>query len=167
MATRTALTEQEYLTTSFDNPDPEFRDGELVERSLPTFKHGRTQLRIGMRFETLSSKYPIYTSVETRTKIRKGQYLVSDVAVFLGAEPPDVPDFPPLVAVEVLSHDDRMQDVLEKVQEYRAWGVAHIWLVDPESRRLYVYDQELREVSCLCIAELEFNINSVDIVPSE
>jgi hypothetical protein len=42
MPTKTAISEEEYLTTSFEH-DPEYRDGELLERSMPIFKHGEVQ----------------------------------------------------------------------------------------------------------------------------
>ncbi len=32
-----------------------------------------------------------------------------------------------------------MSNMLEKLDEYRVWGVPHIWLVHREARRLYTY----------------------------
>jgi Uma2 family endonuclease len=37
-----------------------------------------------------------------------------------------VPDTPPLIVVEILSPDDRLTEVREKLEEYRAWGVPHV-----------------------------------------
>jgi Uma2 family endonuclease len=73
-------------------------------------------------------------------------FLIPDVAVFYPHEPGLVPDTPPLIAIEILSPDDRLTKVREKLEEYRAWGVPHVWLVDPHSRRLYSCDEGLREV---------------------
>jgi len=56
-------------------------------------------------------------------------------------EPARVPDAPPLLVAEVLSLDDRLTAVREKLEEYKAWGVAHVWLVDPHTKRLYMCDQ--------------------------
>lgn len=47
-----------------------------------------------------------------------------------------------------------MTEAVEKLAEYRKWGVKHVWLVDPHSRRLYDYDGKLREVDSLPIPEL-------------
>lgn len=85
---------------------------------MPAFKHARTQNRLAARFESVASKLPVHPCVEVRTRLRSGRYLIPDVAVFLGAEPPDVPDTPPLIAIEILSADDRMAEVLEKLREY-------------------------------------------------
>ena len=37
-----------------------------------------------------------------------------------------MPEKPPLVLIEVLSPNDRLTAVLEKLEEYRAWGVRHV-----------------------------------------
>ena len=65
-----------------------------------------------------------------------------------------MPDSPPLIAIEILSTDDRLTAVREKLQEYRTWGVGHVWLVDPHSQRLYTCDTGLTEVKSLVIPEL-------------
>ena len=61
---------------------------------------------------------------------------------------------PPLIAIEVLSLDDRLSAVREKLDEYKNWGVPHVWLVDPHARRLYTCDAGLTEVPSLAIPEL-------------
>jgi Uma2 family endonuclease len=65
-----------------------------------------------------------------------------------------VPDTPPLLVAEVLSLDDRLTAVREKLEEYKAWGVSHVWLVDPHGKRLYLCDNGLMEVTSLQIPEL-------------
>jgi Uma2 family endonuclease len=130
MGTKAAISVDEYLHTSFPGVDCEYRDGKLVERSLPGYSHGRTQALLGIFFEALPKQLSIYTSVETRVKLREGLYLIPDVSVFWPSEPIEVPDSPPLIAIEVVSTDDRLTAVREKLEEYRVWGVPHVWLVD-------------------------------------
>jgi len=43
MGARTAISLEEYLHTSYDGLDCEFRDGGVVERSMPTYSHGTCQ----------------------------------------------------------------------------------------------------------------------------
>jgi Uma2 family endonuclease len=62
------------------------------------------------------------------------------------------------VVVEVLSLDDRLTAVREKLEEYQAWRVPHVWLVDPNTKRLYM---GLVEVTSLKIAEL-----SIELLPN-
>ena len=33
-----------------------------------------------------------------------------------------------------------MPEVLAKLAEYHAWGVKHVWLIDPDKRRFQVFD---------------------------
>ena len=55
---------------------------------------------------------------------------------------------------EVLSVDDRLTAVREKLEEYKAWSVPHVWLVDPHGKRLYVCEKGLMEVTSLRVPEL-------------
>ncbi|HYL35470.1 MAG TPA: Uma2 family endonuclease [Bryobacteraceae bacterium] len=80
---------------------------------------------------------------------------MSDVAVFHPTEPQGrYPDTPPRVAIEILSLDDKLKDLREKLEIYRNWGVPHVWLVDPYSRRMYTCDAGLTEMPTLAIPEL-------------
>jgi Uma2 family endonuclease len=162
MGTRAALSVEEYLHTSFPDLDKEYRDGQLVERSLPNSLHGRTQALIGAFFITIGKVLSLWACSETRMKIRQGVYLIPDVAVFHLIKPALVPDTPPLVAIEILSPDDRLTEVRAKFEDYRTWGVPHVWLVDPDSKRLFTYDTDLREVPTLQIPEL-----GVEMTPSD
>lgn len=162
MDTRAGVSVEEYLHTSFPDLDREYRDGELVERTLPDYLHGKTQALLVAFFAALRKKLPVFACVETRMKIRTGLYLIPDVAVFYPAEPDLVPESPPLVAIEVLSLDDRLSEVRAKLEEYRSWGVPHVWLVDPHSRRMYNLEAGLHEVPSLPVPKL-----GVEVTPSD
>jgi len=154
MATQTLLSVEEYLRTSFDGTDVEYVDGELVERGMPDDPHSATQVRLIELFHDLRKHKTIYTRTELRVRVSPKRCRVIDVAVFL--EPPSAryPSTPPWVAIEIVSEDDRMSHIIEKFEDYRRWGVAHIWLIDPRLRRLYLYDSSgLREVPALAIPE--------------
>ncbi len=166
MGTRAALSVEEYLHTSFPDLDKEYRDGQLVERTLPDYLHGRTQLLLGAFFLAAAKSLSLFPTSETRMKLRTGFYLIPDIAVFHPKKPGLVPDIPPLVAIEVLSPDDRMPAVEEKLQEYRNWGIKHVWLVDPHSKRMYTCDQVLTEVPSLRIPELGLEVTPADVFES-
>ncbi len=163
MGARTGVSVDEYLHTNFSGLDLEYRDGELVERSLPDYLHGKTQLLLAAFFAALRKRLSIFPCVETRMKVRTGRFAIPDVAVFWPDEPSRVPETPPLVAIEILSLDDRMSDVRAKLEEYKAWGVRHVWLADPHSRRLYVAEAGLHEVESLRIPELGVEVLHEDI----
>ena len=163
MGARTGVSVQEYLSTSFSDTDREYRDGELVERSLPDYLHGKVQGLLAAFFAAFRKTKRVYPCVETRMKIRTGLYLIPDVAVFYSVEPGLLPENPPLIAIEVLSLDDRLAQVREKLEEYKNWGVTHVWLVDPHSRRMYTCEAGLVEVQSLKIPELSLELEGADI----
>jgi hypothetical protein len=43
MSTKVLMSVDEYLRTSFDGPDCEYLDGEIVERSVPEVPHADVQ----------------------------------------------------------------------------------------------------------------------------
>lgn len=45
----------------------------------------------------------------------------------------------PELAVEVLSPNDMIKDVLAKVREYFRYGVQVVWVISPEEQQVYVY----------------------------
>ena len=163
MGSKTGVSVEEYLHTSFPDLDREYRDGELVERSLPDYLHGKTQLLLAAFFAALRKRLSIFPCTETRMKIRSRRYVIPDLAVFWPEEPIGVPETPPLVAIEILSLDDRLAEVRDRLEEYKAWGVAHVWLVDPHSRRMYMYEAGLLEAQSLKISELRIELAGPDI----
>jgi Uma2 family endonuclease len=163
MSAKAGISVAEYLHTSFPDLDREYRDGEVVERSLPDYLHARTQALLIVFFEALRRRLPVYTCSELRMKLRTGLYLIPDVAIFWPSKPSSIPDSPPLVAVEILSPDDRLTKVREKLEEYKAWGVPRVWLVDPHSWRLYTCEKGLSEVTTLPVPELGVTVTADDI----
>ena len=120
MGAKAGVSVEEYLHTSFPDLDREYRDGELVERSLPDYLHGKTQLLLAAFFAALRKRLALFPCTETRMKIRTGRYAIPDLAVFWPDEPSRVPETPPLVVIEILSLDDRLAEVRDKLEEYTA-----------------------------------------------
>ena len=158
MGAKMAISLERYMHTSFPDVDREYRDGGIVERSLPDYLHGRVQGAMFAFFWALRSELALFPCVETRMRLRSNLVLIPDVAVFYPNEPARVPDTPPLLIAEVLSLDDRLTAVREKLEEYKAWGVPHVWLVDPHAKRMYICDQGLMEVASLLIPELGLEV---------
>jgi len=163
MATKTFLTPQQYFATTFER-EPELVHGELVERPLPTFPHGNIQLRMGSRLMALQQPYPVFTGVEVRVGMASDLYRIPDISMWEGTAPDSVPAIAPLLVVEISSPDDRLDAMLQKLEEYRAWGVRHIWLVEPELKRIHVYDGgSLTAVSRLELAQFGFSVSAEEL----
>jgi Uma2 family endonuclease len=164
MTAGTALSVEQYLATSFPDLDKEYRDGELVERSLPDNLHSKTQALLAGFFVAQRKALPVFPRTELRLKIRPKLILIPDVTVFHPTEPRDrYPDKPPFIAIEILSLDDKLNDVREKLEIYRNWGVPHVWLVDPYSRRMYTCDAGLMEVPVLQVPELGLTLTPAEV----
>lgn len=80
--------------------------------------------------------------VDERLKRRPDVAFVSAERWPLDRRPPREGDWPvvPDLAIEVVSPNDVMTDVLAKVGEYFERGVRQVWVVVPAERQVYVYD---------------------------
>jgi len=45
------------------------------------------------------------------------------------------------IAIAILSEDDSISKMIEKLAEYHETGVPNIWLIDPRLRKVSVYSQ--------------------------
>ena len=154
MATKAQITTEQYLHMTFEH-DAEYVHGEIVERSMPDNIHSLIQFLILMEIGRLIQSHPLFPRPELRLRISQDVYRIPDISVF-GSKPPleRVPSLPPLLVIEILSPDDRHHNLMEKLEEYRVWGVANIWVIDPLSKRLATYSETgLRYVQSLSLAE--------------
>ena len=88
-------------------------------------------------------KKSIWAGVAVRVQVKKTRFRIPDVTVMLGSKPAErVIRKPPIVAVEVLSPDDRAGYLEEKINDYLEFGVPYIWVINPETRRAYVHTPE-------------------------
>jgi Uma2 family endonuclease len=44
---------------------------------------------------------------------------------------------PPLIVIEILSPEDRLSRFQDRIDDYLAFGVENIWVIDPERREAY------------------------------
>jgi Uma2 family endonuclease len=136
MSTATLIPVEEYLNTSYD-PDVEYVDGVLVERNVGDWLHSLIQRNLIL---ALSRRYPrIYAVPELRSQTKEARYRLPDVCVLLAPPKTRYLVDAAHIAIEILSDDDRMSHVLEKLEEYAAKGVPNIWLIDPRLQRISVY----------------------------
>jgi|HubBroStandDraft_6_1064221.scaffolds.fasta_scaffold181931_1 Uma2 family endonuclease len=162
VATKTQITAEQYLRMTFE-PDAEFVRGEIVERAMPDYLHGRLEYLISLAFGRLIQSSRLYPCLEVRMKLAADVYRIPDVAVFTESQQP-VPDTPPLIAIEILSKDDRHSDVMQKLEEYLAWGIANIWVVDPITKRFSAYTHlGLQNVSSFSLSNYSFQLTPSDL----
>jgi Uma2 family endonuclease len=143
MSTKVLMDVSEYLQTSFEGPDCEYLDGEIVERNMGELPHGDVQLNLGSLLRQLRKRLGIRVVTEIRIQISSTRYRVADIAVWrndgIGT---GIPTLAPFLVVEILSPEDRMVRMLPKIQEYLSIGVEWIWIVDPREQSALLYSQK-------------------------
>src|SRR5436190_20487957 len=138
MGTKTLFSPEEYLATPFEW-EPEYVHGELRERPMPDTVHGQIESALAHQLMQLRGKHSVRIGTNIRCRLSEDVFRLPDVCVLLAEPFETVPTLPPVMVAEILSRDDSMVDVEEKALEYAAWGVRHIWLVNPWLKRLHVW----------------------------
>lgn len=156
MATTSVLISvDEYLSTVY-RPDCDYVDGEVVERNVGEKPHSRLQklfLRFLAKFE---EDLQVEASPEQRLQISDTRYRIPDVMLVSLSDSDDrIVRTPPLLCIEILSSEDRMSKIRERIQDYARMGVKTSWVVDPWRRTAYLagLDGVLHEVSQILLVE--------------
>jgi Uma2 family endonuclease len=135
MAT-TAVSIQEYLSTSY-RPDCDYVDGEVQERNLGTFDHARLQMAVAAYFYARRKEWGICVVPEQRVQVTPTRFRIPDVCVVVGEAPGQIFQVPPFICIEILSPEDRVSRVNERVADYLQFGVPYVWILDPQTRKAW------------------------------
>jgi Uma2 family endonuclease len=136
MDVETLISLDEYLNTSYD-PDVEYVDGVLVDRNVGDWPHALVDSNI---IVALTQKYPrVYVLPALTFQTAAARYRVPDVCVLLKLPKTRYLEEAAYLAIEILSEDDRMSRMVEKLEEYERKGVANIWVIDPRLRKMSIY----------------------------
>src|SRR5689334_20398838 len=130
MASRTLISVEEYLRTSY-RPDCDYVDGEVQERNLGERDHSSLQMKVLMYLGTRQKELGIEVFPEQRVQVKPARFRIPDVCVVLGHTNEQIFTTPPFLCVEILSPEDRMSRVEERVDDYLAMGVRFVWVLDP------------------------------------
>jgi len=115
------------------------------------YEHGRIVLRIGWRLARFVEENALgeATGAETGFRIARDPDTVRapDIGFIRADRVPtsSVKGFfqgPPDLAVEVLSPDDRAGKVMAKVQDWLRAGCRVVWVVDPDTQTVTIYDDK-------------------------
>jgi len=134
------VTVEEYLTTAY-RPDCDYVDGRIEERNLGEYEHGRLQLLLGALFLGLEAAWGVRVVTEARARVAPSRFRIPDVSVLRADAPRErIITHAPLIAIEILSPEDRMNRMQEKVDDYIEFGVENVWVIDPETRKAWTAD---------------------------
>ncbi len=143
MGTTATLTSvEEYLQTSYD-PDREYVDGEVVERNLGEKTHSIIQRNLILCLGNQSKQLGIAVFPEQRVQISSTRFRIPDVTVIKAIqEQGEIFTSPPHLCIEILSKDDTMQYMQQKIDDYLGLGVPYVWIINPRNRKGYVVTPE-------------------------
>lgn len=159
MATATQpvlMTAEEFLALPDDDMDRMLIEGRLWEK--PMTRRNRWQSRIEARVAGLLDRWlsmrpkpwgEIFSG-EAAFRISPETVVGIDVAYasaeIAARDPEDtrVVDGPPLLAVEILSPSDTLEEITAKVESYLKANVPLVWIIDPHFQTVTVYRPEGR-----------------------
>lgn len=134
-----SVTLSEYLTTSF-RPDREFVDGCLLERNVGEWDHSRLQVLLSGYLGERERQRGILVALATRVRVAPNCVRVPDITVIVGLPPEiGIVTQPPFLCVEILSPNDRMAEMQERIEDYLAFGVRCVWLINPRNRWAWIH----------------------------
>jgi Uma2 family endonuclease len=136
------LTIEEYLRTAY-HPDCEFVDGILEEKNMGEREHSILQVALAAWFFYHRKEWKIVVMSEQRTRVSEDRVRLPDVCLVAADAPYEkVTLTPPMLAVEILSPEDRLPRVMKRMDDFLAMGVKDVWLIDPVEREAFTYTRD-------------------------
>ena len=138
MGAATLIPVEEYLHTNYD-PDREYVDGEVVERNLGEKTHSIIQRNLILFIGNQAKQLSIEVFPEQRVQVSRTRFRIPDVTVIkLSQEQGEIFTNPPHLCIEILSRDDTMQYMQQKIDDYLTFGVPYVWIINPRNQKGYV-----------------------------
>ena len=79
---------------------------------------------------------------EVRTQVKRTRFRCPDVSVLRADSAREqIITHPQLIAIEILSPEDRLSRMQTKIDDYIEFGVEHVWVIDPETRKAWTADR--------------------------
>ncbi len=176
-ATSQSLTLEEFLQLPETKPASEFIAGEIIQKPMPKGRHSRLQGKLSSEINLVTESQKIaYAFPELRCSFGD-RSIVPDIAVFRWQSIPflsdgQVPDrfsFPPNWVIEILSPEQKPNQVIGKIVSCLENGSELGWLIDPDDESVLVFwrdrapslRQEKDKLPLLAEIELELTANQL------
>ena len=122
---------EEYLASTY-HPDCDYVDGHVLERKVGRKRHCHTQGYAYAWFWTRRAALGREPYLEQRIEVAPGRYRVPDLLLVRRPVPEEeVFTAPPYMCLEVMSPDDTMSSVQDRLDDFLAFGVLTVWVIDP------------------------------------
>ena len=162
MGTKTLLTGEDLWKIVADGSRYELSRGELVPMTPVGIRHAAIVSNINRLLGNFAKETGLgITGPEGGFYLRRNPDTLRapDVAFIskerlakAGGIPEKFANFPPDLAVEVLSPEDTVSEIQKKVGEYLEGGVPLVWIVDPANKTVTVY-RSLQDIRVVTVSE--------------
>jgi Uma2 family endonuclease len=141
MGAATLVSVEDYLSTSY-SPDREYIDGRIVERNLGEKTHSSIQRNLIGWFWDRRKELPLQAFPEQRVQVSPTRFRIPDVTVVKASQfQGEIFTVPPHLCIEILSKDDTMDYMQDKIDDYLHFGFPYVWIINPRLRKGYVATQ--------------------------
>jgi Uma2 family endonuclease len=134
MSSRTLISVETYLASSF-RPDCDYVDGHIEERNLGEWGHSEIQGELLAYLLGRYRKDGVRVMPELRVQVKPQRFRIPDICVLLKDPGEKVLTKPPFLCIEILSPEDRMTRIEERINDYLDMGVPYVWVLDPQTRK--------------------------------
>ena len=142
-----AMTLEEFLATDVDGY--EYVKGELVPMPGTSIRHGKISMNIAYYLYAYVRENQLGRLFTSETSFKVGERaLKPDVAFLSAARLVEIEDedkgspIPPDLAIEVISPSDIQSRIVGKVFAYLDAGTRVVWIIEPISKTVTVYQSE-------------------------
>jgi Uma2 family endonuclease len=119
-------------------PDREYVDGEIVERSMGEKDHAAWQAALLRVLSGWRQSANVKVFAELRLQIGPARFRVPDILVIdRDAADEQIITHAPVLCVEILSPEDRIGRMEARIQEYVDFGARAVWMIDPATSTAY------------------------------
>jgi Uma2 family endonuclease len=84
-------------------------------------------------------QWGIVVALTQRIQVGPTRFRVPDVTVIAGSPDGQIIRKPPFLCIEILSPRDRLVEMRERVDDYLGFGVRYVWVINPKTRRSWIY----------------------------
>ncbi len=138
MGVGTPISLEEYLNTTY-RPDCDFVEGQVLERNVGKRRHAYAQMHIGIWFGRHADQLQLEPLSGLRMRVTPTRVRIPDVVVSEVPLPEEeVFTAPPYLCIEIMSPEDTMARLQERLDEYLGLGVPNNWVIDPWKHRGWV-----------------------------
>lgn len=126
----------------------ELIDGKIVPMSPTGGEHGRIELHLGSALHVFIQQrhlgWVLTGEVGIYTRRDPDRVRGADIVFLSRQNWPDGPpggflDHAPDLVVDIMSPNDRWQEIRQKISEYFTIGVHWVWIVEPDNRAVVVF----------------------------